>query len=64
MKLPLIFHSRLWLVRQITNTIPTKKHLQNDDICHCYSTKRGWLPANMRVRTKSDLRKMYEVLYG
>ena len=64
MKLPLIFHSRLWLVRQILNTVPRKKHFDSVDIHHCYSFKRGWLHANLRVRTKSELRKMYQVLYG
>ena len=62
MKLPLIFHSRLWLVRQITNTIPTKKHLQNLDVCLCYSTVRGWLPEHLRLRTKKELKMMYKAL--
>ncbi len=58
----LIFRSRLWLVRQITNTIPTKGHFQNEDICFCYSTVRGWLPEHLRVRTRKELREMYKVL--
>ncbi len=63
MNLPLILHSRLWIIRKIILTKPTKADLQNEFICLCYSTVRGWQSAYIRVRTKSELRQMYEVLY-